>query len=245
MTFFGQLKSPWLWLVVSAWAFLVVAETTGSSVAGDHHALIEGDRWPWGVSLSFFSLFWLVMVAAMMLPAGIPVLEALRGTRLAGGRSFLTAAFLAGYFVVWTGFGAAVFVADTGVHSLTHSWHWLHENAWAVPAATLTMVGLFQLAPSKRRYLEACRQAAQVSRRPVEGWSEALIRGSRYGKCELSCCWALMLLMIAVGHGVAWMLAFTGVMLAERLLPRGEFLARVTGGAVIMSSVVVLALNVS
>ena len=218
---------------------------TGLSIAGDHHALIEGDRWLWGVSLSFFSLFWLVMVAAMMLPAGVPVLDAFRVTRFAGDRSPLTAAFLAGYFVVWTGFGAAVFVADTGVHSLTHSWHWLHENAWAVPAGTL-MVGLFQLAPSKRRYLEACRrQMGRVSRQPVGGWSEALIRGLRYGKCELSCCWALMLLMIAVGHGVAWMLAFTGVMLVERILPHVEFLARITGGAVVMSSAVVVAPNVS
>lgn len=194
MTFAGRLKSPWLWLIAAAWAFLVATEVTGLSAAGDHHALIEGDRWPWGVSLAFFALFWLVMVAAMMLPMNLPMLDALR--RGTGGGSPTTAAFLAGYSGVWAAFGAAVFVGDTGVHSLTHSLHWLHENGWAVLAVTLAVVGLFQLAPAKRRYLEECRHRTDhIARHPGGGWVGALAQGLRYGRCELLCCWALMLLV--------------------------------------------------
>ena len=244
MTFSGQLRSAWLWPIAAAWALLVATEVTGLSAAGDHHALIEGDRWPWGVSLTFFTLFWLVMVAAMMLPVNLPMLDALR--RGAGGVSPTTAAFLAGYSGVWAAFGAAVFVGDTGVHSLTHSWHWLHENGWAVLAATLAVVGLFQSAPAKRRYLEECRHRTNcITRHAGGGWVGALAQGLRYGRCELLCCWALMLLVVAVGHGLIWTLAFTGVMFAERTLPRGELLARLTGAAVTVLSGAVVVVNVS
>jgi predicted metal-binding membrane protein len=178
------------------------------------------------------------MVAAMMLPVNLPVFHALSGD--GGGPP---AAFLAGYCGVWLAFGAAVFVGDTGVYSLTHSWYWLHQNGWAVLAATLAIVGIFQSTPAKRRYLERCRHGTDYATSSPNGW-RALAWGLRYGGCELLCCWALMLLVIAVGHGLVWTLAFSGVMLAERALAQGELLARFTGAVVMVSCGAVVVANV-
>ena len=46
--------------------------------------------------------------------------------------------------------------------------------------------------------------------------------------------WALMLLMIAVGHSPARALALTRAVLAERILAQGGFWPGVTGGAIVM-----------
>ncbi len=200
MSLHEQLRSPWAWLVVGAWAWLAAAQVTGTSAAADHHALIEGDRWPWLISLTVFVLFWLLMIAAMMLPANLPVLATYgRSAGGARGRWLTIGTFLVGYALVWAAFGAGVFAGDTAIHALVHHWHWLHEREWIILAAILAIVGFFQLIPAKRRYLQRCRhQADYVARHPGDTWSATLLQGLRYGKCELDCCWALMLLMVAL-----------------------------------------------
>ena len=47
--------------------------------------------------------------------------------------------------------------------------------------------------------------------------------GVRHGLYCLGCCWALMLVLFAVGAGnLAWMAALTGVMLVEKTADRGR-----------------------
>jgi len=97
----------------------------------------------------------------------------------------------------------------------------------------LLAAGLFQLSPLKRACLRACRSPlgfllghwrAGLRGSLVLGWSHALY-------C-LGCCWALMVVLVAAGAmGLAWVLLITAVVAAEKLLPRGEWIARATGGA--------------
>ena len=42
---------------------------------------------------------------------------------------------------------------------------------------------------------------------------------------RLTCCWALMLLMVTIGHHLALMLLLAGLMLAEKFLSRGVLFA--------------------
>lgn len=207
--------------------------------------MVEEIRRPWSFSLLAFASFWPAMVLAMMLPSNVPMLNAFLGADGGRDRPSTTVAFLASYVVVWTAFGAAAFVADMGVHSLVHSWHWLHEHEWAILAATLAVVGAFQLVPAKRRYLEQCRYLTnRIARHPGKGWVDASVQGLRYGKCELSCCWALMLLMFATGHTLAWLLVLTGAVLAEKILPRGELLAQLTGTVLVIASCLLVISNI-
>jgi predicted metal-binding membrane protein len=65
--------------------------------------------------------------------------------------------------------------------------------------------------------------------RGQERW-DALRLGVRHGTFCLGCCWALMLLMFAVGVGsVGWMLVLGAVMATEKNVPWGRRLSAPLG----------------
>lgn len=238
--------SPATWLVVAAWALLVVAELAGVSAAAGHHALLEGGELSWPAALLVFVLFWLVMVAAMMLPMNTPMLDAFLGVGSSSSLRLRSAsAFFFGYSAVWTIFGAAAFAGDTGLHALSHSWHLLHEREWVVLATTIGVAGAYQLSPPKRRFLEQCRsKTSRIVGSPNGGWAGAFAQGLRYGKSELACCWGLMLLAVAVGHGLPAMVFLATVMLMEKTSPRGNTTAAATGAALVAAAGALVLLNV-
>jgi predicted metal-binding membrane protein len=56
------------------------------------------------------------------------------------------------------------------------------------------------------------------------------------GGVVLGCCWALMLVLFAVGaSNLAWMAALTGVMLVEKTTRRGHRLVPLVGLALLAS----------
>ena len=64
------------------------------------------------------------------------------------------------------------------------------------------------------------------------GWAHALY-------C-LGCCWALMLVLVVAGAmGLPWVLLIACAVAAEKLLPRGEAIARITGVALVLLGVAV------
>src|SRR6187401_1028494 len=64
--------------IVGAWLAIVIAQVTGNAAGLHHHALIEGSTPP-GLALAAFLVSWQVMVVAMMWPASLPAVLALRG----------------------------------------------------------------------------------------------------------------------------------------------------------------------
>jgi hypothetical protein len=67
----------------------------------------------------------------------------------------------------------------------------------------------------------------------------------RHGVFCLGCCWALMLVMAAAGTAsLLWMLALTGVMVAERTAAWGARLVRPLGVALVLAGIAVAALAV-
>ncbi len=241
-----RLASPAAWLVVAAWVLLVVTELAGVSAAAEHHALLEGGELPWPSALLVFVLLWLVMVAAMMLPMNLPMLDAFLGVGSGGPFRLRSAsAFFFGYSAVWTLFGVAAFAGDAGLHALSHSWHFLHEHEWLVLASAIGVAGAYQLSPSKRRSLEDCRsKTSHVVGSPNGGWTGAFAQGLRYGKSELACCWGLMLLAVAIGHSLLTMAFLTAMMLAEKTSPQGNLTVAVTGAALVTAAGAFVLLNV-
>jgi predicted metal-binding membrane protein len=142
---------------------------------------------------------WLLMVAAMMLP---PEITSVAGSRGGSARRWwvVTGAVIAATCTVWTGFAIVALAGDTLVHRLAGSWP---AVAGLVTPVLLIGAGVFQLSPAKQRLLDATRHS------PDPAWRHAL-------RC-LGSCWALMLVMFAVGVGsLAWMAVLTVVMVAER-----------------------------
>lgn len=238
--------SPATWLVSAAWIFLAVAELAGVSAAAGHHALLEDGELTWPSALLVFVLFWLVMVVAMMLPMNITMLDAFLGAEsTAASRLRSASAFFFGYSVVWTIFGVAAFAGDTVLHALSHSWHLLHEHEWLMLAAAIAAAGAYQLSPAKRRSLEQCRRkTSRIAGHPNGGWAGAFAQGLRYGKSELACCWGLMLLAVAVGHGLSAMVFLAAAMLIEKTSPRGNTTAAATGAALVAVAGAFALLNV-
>ena len=191
---------------------------------------------------------WLLMIAAMMLPTTLPVLEIFR--RITAGRpdaSRLVGLAISGYVVAWLGFGLAAHAADGLLHAAVERNGWFLVNGWAIGAVVLAVAGLFQFSALKYRCLDKCRTPLGFV---IERWRgraparEALRLGFDHGAFCVGCCWALMSLMFVVGTAsVGWMLVLSAVMAAEKNLPGGQRLSAPLGMALIAWSAAILLLN--
>jgi predicted metal-binding membrane protein len=179
-----------------------------------------------GLGLALFVAEWTLMMAAMMLPSVAPA--ASRYARsVSGRRTARIAGLAAGYLAVWAAAGVPAFGLAwlagwlAGSHPVT-----AHLLAVAVFAAC----GVYQLSGPKNRCLTHCR--AGLPRPPRAGWAGDLDAGVRHGAYCLGCCWALMVILIAVGvMNVAAMIGLAVVVLIEKTWGWGPAAGRVAGVA--------------
>lgn len=228
-----------LFLVAGCWALLFVAELTGASAALHHHALIEGDL-PLTTAIPMFLVGWLVMAAAMMLPASLRAIDALdAGTSLKVSPRQARSAFLATLAVVWIAFGLVAFFGDVGLHHVVDTTPWLAERPWLIESGILALAGGYQLVPLKRRSLAACRHPVESGVTASEGGNGRL--GLGHALACLGSSWALMLLMFAQGFtSIGWMVALTGVMVYEATGRHGERAASLVGVGLILAALAAL-----
>ncbi|WP_232212805.1 DUF2182 domain-containing protein [Saccharomonospora saliphila] len=200
-----------------------------------------------GVGPAAFGLFlatWLVMMAAMMLPAIVPFTAGLAVLLPDGARSRSRLLPLtAGYLLVWGLAGVLAFLLLRGFETATVSGT---PQAVRVGAVVLLVAGAFQFTPLKRWCLVRCRSPlALVMRhgdRAASSHLGALLVGTRHGGYCLGCCWALMAVLLAVGvMNLAWMALVAAVITVEKVLPRGELLSLLLGGALVSAGAVLLA----
>lgn len=185
-----------------------------------------------------YTAAWALMIAAMMLPTTLPILEMFR--RIVAGRvdrNRLVGLVVLGYLVAWLGFGLLAHALDLLLHAGAENIPWLAVRGWVVGAAVIGIAGLFQFSALKYRCLDKCHTPFGFI---VERWHgqaparEALRLGLDHGLFCIGCCWALMLLMFVVGMGsIGWMLALAGVMAAEKNLPGGKRVSAPLGAALI------------
>jgi len=172
---------------------------------------------------------WVTTMAAMMLPSAAPMVVAYAGI---GRERASTPQFVLGYLAVWTAYGLAAYVVAMELPD----WSWL-------AGAGLLLAGLYQLTPLKDVCLRHCRTPLGfVVRRWRDGPVGAFSMGVEHGAWCAGCCTGLMVALFALGMtNLAWMAAVALLILAEKALPGGEGLARVTGFALITAGAVVLA----
>lgn len=213
----------WWWSVVSA-------------------AGMRGDPMPMDgqstMSLAAFLIAWVAMMAAMMLPAVLPVVG--RYVRAAAGSAVPAILFVAGYLAVWTAVGVPAFVASTRLNPVMHSCPWVGRVAGAIAL----VAGLHQLSPLKATCLRHCRWPISLSGESGDhrsGPAQALRAGGRYGIYCLGSCWMLMLVLIAFGTmQLAWMLALAVVIWLEKVAPFGDQLRRLTAATFVALGVALL-----
>ena len=192
---------------------------------------------------------WVLMIAAMMLPTTLPILDMFRRmTAVRADRNRLVGLVIIGYLAVWLGFGLMAHVLDWLLHVVTQQLPWLTFNGWVIGVVVLGGAGAFQFSALKYRCLEKCHTPFSFISARWRGHAparEALRLGLDHGAFCVGCCWALMLLMFVVGMGsIGWMLALAAVMAAEKNLPGGKRLRTPLGAALIAWAGAVVLVNV-
>jgi predicted metal-binding membrane protein len=217
--------------VAAAWAAALAAELGGFAETLHHDSLLEGGP-GLGSALLLFLLAWQVMIAAMMVPSSLPLVRMYAAASVsAPDRRLAMAAFLGAYALVWSAFGLVAFLGDAGLHGLVASSGWLAANDWAIAPSVLLLAGAFQFTPLKDACLRACRHPASFLRRHYRrGVGGGFWLGLRHAAFCVGCCWALMLVMFAVGTAsLIWMAALTAVMVHEKTRPSGAQTVPLTG----------------
>jgi predicted metal-binding membrane protein len=180
------------------------------------------------------------MRAVMMLPAATPMIllfaSVERGRRERGAATVPTAAFIAGYLLVWTGFSAVAALTQTG---LPHAALLSPAMATTTPflaGALLLTAGLWQLFPVKQACLHHCRSPFHFLQQEWrEGTAGAVQMGLRHGLYCLVCCWALTALLFVGGvMNLLLVAGIAGLVLVERVARVGPWLGQVVGLALMV-----------
>jgi predicted metal-binding membrane protein len=197
----------------------------------------------WSAAAATFLGMWTVMMIAMMLPVVVPMLAAYRRLLPAGSlrRDVLSLRVAAGYFAAWLLLGAVAWPAGVLLAEAA-----MRDAAIArlVPVATgiaLVVAGSLQSGAWKSRALESCGLGADCC---SETHDHAWRHGFELGLRCLRCCapWTVVLFSLGV-MDLAAMAFVTAAIGIERLLPRGERVARAAGVAMLAAGVLVLTNN--
>ncbi len=221
-------------IVAASWIYLLSgAGMPAMDMGGGKVMLMPPPSWSISYAAVVFAM-WSIMMVAMMLPTAAPVILRLAGsaekqpTRLSGISS--ATYFTAGYLIVWIGFSAAATMAQwafDSAHLLSDSMAIRNESAAGL---IVVAAGLYQLSPVKRTCLRRCCSSNNLlANEQPQKPSAAARAGLTYGISCLGCCWALMCMLFVVGvMNIFWIAAITICVLAEKTLPSGLLIARVT-----------------
>ncbi len=203
---------------------------------------------PTGQNFAALSLMWFLMALAMMLPSAAPMIRTyceIADTARAKGEPVVhPLVIVAGYLSVWlcaslifAGLTLALQNGSGGLEALAPA-------RGLAGAAALVLAGLYQFTGLKHACLKKCRNpfALLFSR-----WSSEPARIFRLGVGQgiwcLGCCWALMLVMFAVGlMNIFWMALIALFTLVENQLA-GRLLTRAAGAILLVWAAALLLIS--
>ncbi len=189
---------------------------------------------------------WILMTTAMMLPTVLPLFDAFdRLTRERPDHGRLLMLLGLGYMAVWGAFGLLAHALHGALLSGLARVPMLAWNGWLIGVAIIALAGAFQFSKLKYRCMEKCRTPLSFV---IEHWRgqaqarQAFALGAQHGLFCVGCCWALMLLMFALGTGnLGWMLMLAAVMAIEKNVRWGRHLSAPLGVALLSWAIVLVA----
>jgi predicted metal-binding membrane protein len=231
-------------LVVLAWGYLVVMAArmargdmrlVGLSDMSSMRGMVMPPE-PWtGATFALMTLMWWVMMIGMMVPSAAPMVLLFGGVQrrqlLHERPALRVALFVAGYLAIWAVFSA-----------LAASMQWAFTSSGLLSSMELSatrgfgavlvgLAGAYQLTPLKNLCLRQCRSPAEfLSAHWRAGSAGAWRMGVAHGAFCVGCCWLLMALLFFAGvMNLLWLAALGAFVLLEKLVPRGEWVARASG----------------
>ena len=229
-------------------AGMPMAQGMGSmanAMGGAMQAMATPVAWTTDYAVLMFFMWWIMMIA-MMLPSAAPmVLLHAAVTRKSSlqaasrGAPWATATFTVGYLAAWAAFSTVAVVLQwrfekAGVLSPMM----LNSTNALFAAAILLFAGIYQLTPLKQACLKHCRGPVEfLTRHWRPGAGGAFVMGLHHGAFCLGCCWGLMAILFFGGiMNLYWIIGLALLVLAEKALPRGPWIGRITGIALLVGS---------
>lgn len=198
-------------------------------------------------AFGLIALMWGAMAFAMMLPSAGPMIltyAEIADTAARKGERIVSPLVLAGgYGAVWLGFALAAALAQFAFTQLA-----LIDTGMASASAFFSgtifiAAGLYQFSRLKHACLTQCRQPFPFFFAHWETTARGVFRlGLKQGLYCLGCCWAMMLVMFAVGiMNVVWMAALGIVMTIEKMLSGARFSHAVGVALIVVGAAFVVA----
>jgi predicted metal-binding membrane protein len=195
-------------------------------------------------------LMWCAMVLVMMLPTASPMVmtyaQIADTASRKGERVASPLVLIAGFTAVWFDFALAATALQAALVAAALLDPSLRVAGGLLSGAIFLAAGAYQFSALKHACLTRCRQPfpfffANWTPQPV-----GVFRlGLRQGVYCVGCCWAMMLVMFAVGvMNVAWMAAL-GIAMAIEKTGTGLRFTRMVGAILVTIGVIVLAWSIA
>jgi predicted metal-binding membrane protein len=186
------------------------------------------------------ALMWAAMTLAMMLPTAGPMIltyaEIAETAARKGERIVSPLVLASGYGVVWAGFAAAATLGQLVLTRLALIDAGMAPASGLFSGAIFFAAGVYQFTPLKHACLTQCQRPFPFFFTHWQTTAEGVFRlGLTQGLYCLGCCWAMMLVMFAVGvMNVVWMAALGVVMTIEKI-GSGRAFSHAVGAAMIVA----------
>lgn len=216
-------------LVACGWSYigLILAGQNSQGILRALCAPVAGIASPGAVAVTF--AMWCAMVLAMMLPTAGPMIVTyadLAETAAAKGEPAASPLVLtASYIIVWFGAALALTALQAMLARLGELGATMGVGNPFIAGAMFLAAGLYQFSSVKHACLTHCRHPFRFFFGNWTADPRGVFRiGLQQGLFCLGCCWAMMLLMLAVGTmNVVWMAILGAVMAIEKLGRRAWF----------------------
>ncbi|UCI05738.1 DUF2182 domain-containing protein [Mesorhizobium sp. B1-1-8] len=184
-------------------------------------------------------LMWFLMAVAAMLPSAAPMIhtycEIADTARIKGEPVVHPLVLVAGYLTTWLGASVPFAALTMAIYAFAGSGQVLDPVAGFAGAAALLIAGLYQFSGLKQACLNKCRNPFSIL---FANWSANPRRifrlGLRQGIWCLGCCWALMLVMFAVGAMNIFWMALIGLFTLIEKQTQGRMASRVAGAILLV-----------
>ncbi len=208
------------------WFYLALAIGGMADPAGLLSALCSPTFGMGGWDLSGFllvALMWGAMTLAMMLPSAAPMIftYAEIADTAAQKHEKVVSPFVltAGYAAVWFGFAATATIAQFALTRAALLNPSMASASGLFSGAVFLVAGAYQFSALKHACLRQCRSPFPFFFTNWQTTPHGVFRlGIKQGLFCLGCCWAMMLVMFAVGiMNVLWMAALGVLMTIEKM----------------------------
>ncbi|MAG97088.1 MAG: DUF2182 domain-containing protein [Alphaproteobacteria bacterium] len=233
---------PWIYLAVLAMDMAKGdMSLMGQNMAAGSMEAMTATMNAWSVS-TFILMFvmWWVMMVGMMVPSAAPMIllfaQLTRKQTETENPGPQIALFTGTYLVVWAGFSLLATLAQWALTEAALLSPMMVSSSQWLTIGLLTACGLYQFTPLKHACLGKCRSPLGFLMTKWQPGNLGVIRlGFSHGTFCLGCCWLLMALLFVGGvMNLIWVALIAILVLVEKILPRGDFLGKLGGAAMLV-----------